>query len=52
MPDTDVDNVLVISVASGHVSASKSWVLGRLVRDLNDQLDDRMIDETARLAPS
>jgi hypothetical protein len=51
MPDTDMANTLVIGAASGHVRTTKSWILGRLLRDLNDKLDDEMADEAAHIPP-
>jgi hypothetical protein len=45
MPDTDMADVLVIGAVSGHARSTKSWVLGRLLRDLDNSVDDEMKDE-------
>lgn len=51
MPDTDMANTLVIGAATGHVRTTKSWVLGRLLRDLDDSLDADMAGEEAHIPP-
>lgn len=47
MPATDVDNIIIIGAESGHARVNKSWVLGRLLRDFNDLVDESMGDERA-----
>ena len=47
MPATDVDNIIIIGAESGHARITKSWVLGRLLRDFNDLVDESMGDERA-----
>jgi hypothetical protein len=51
MPDTDMTNTLVVGATSGHLRTTKSWVLGRLLRDLDDRLDDEMRHEQAHVPP-
>lgn len=47
MPATDVDNIIIIGAESGHARVTKSWVLGRLLRDFNGLVDESMGDERA-----
>ena len=51
MPAADVDNTIVIGAKSGHARATKSWVLGRLLRDFDDLVDESMRDEQAHVPP-
>lgn len=51
MPDADVDNTVVIGAGSGHIRTTKSWVLGRLLRDFNDRMDKEMENEKAHIPP-
>lgn len=39
MPNADTSNVMLIEVKSGHYAITRTWVLGRLMRDLSDKLD-------------
>ncbi|RAR13020.1 hypothetical protein DDE83_003686 [Stemphylium lycopersici] len=47
MPDSDINNTLVISAVTGHQRTSKNWVLGRLLRDFDDDNDAEMENEEA-----
>jgi hypothetical protein len=51
MPDTDMANTLVIGADTGHIRTTKSWVLGRLLRDFDGHLDDELRDEAAHVPP-
>jgi len=51
MPDTDMANTLVVGAATGHVRTTKSWILGRLLRDMDDSLDAEMEDEADHVPP-
>lgn len=48
MPDTDV-TVTVIDTESGHHRESKTWILGRFLRDFNYQLNNEMKDEQSHI---
>lgn len=53
MPDADMTNTLVIGAESGHVRTTKTWVLGRLLRDGDDRLDKELEErEQAHIPPS
>ncbi|KAL7956780.1 hypothetical protein V8C34DRAFT_287791 [Trichoderma compactum] len=45
MPETDMANTNVIGADSGHVRTTSSWVLGRLLRDEDDRIDEKMKGE-------
>lgn len=45
MPDSDMSNTLTIAATTGHRRLTKSWVLGRLLRDIDDRYDEEMKDE-------
>lgn len=49
MPDTDMANTLVIGATSGHRRTTKSWVLGRLLRDFGGRVDAEMKHEQAHV---
>ncbi|KAF7588228.1 hypothetical protein BBP40_005979 [Aspergillus hancockii] len=51
MPDVDVDNTVVVGCASGHFRTTKSWVLGRLLRDFEDAIDKEMKGERPHIPP-
>jgi hypothetical protein len=51
MPDTDVSNAMVIGVQSGHIRTTKSWILGKLLRVLNDGVDADMNAEQPHVPP-
>ncbi|KAL7928853.1 hypothetical protein V8C35DRAFT_316940 [Trichoderma chlorosporum] len=51
MPETDIANTNVIGADSGHVRTTSSWVLGRLLRDEDDRIDDKMKDEQDHQPP-
>ncbi|KAF3278367.1 hypothetical protein TWF132_001219 [Orbilia oligospora] len=51
MPDADIDETLVIGAKSGHCRSTKSWILGRLLRDFNDAVDQEMSKEVAHVPP-
>ena len=51
MPDTDMANTLVIGVTGDHRRTTKSWVLGRLLRDFDDRVDEDMKHEQAHAPP-
>lgn len=42
MPETDIANTNVIGADSGHIRTTSSWVLGRLLRDEDDRIDEKM----------
>lgn len=48
MPDSD-SKLSVIDTNSGHSRDTTNWILGRMLRDFNDRLDDEMKDEQPRL---
>ncbi|KAL2884223.1 hypothetical protein SGCOL_000162 [Colletotrichum sp. CLE4] len=50
MPPSDVEGVMVLGADSGHVRSSSSWVLGRLFRDLNYDVDKEMRPERHHVA--
>jgi len=53
MPDTEMVNTLVIGAVSGHIRTTKTWILGRLLRDGDDLVDKEMDDrEEAHIPPS
>ena len=52
MPNTDIVNAIVIGSESGHVRTTSSWILGRLLRDLDDRLDSSMKNEQPHLPPN
>lgn len=45
MPDADVTDLLVINARTGHVRTTKTWLLGRLYRDVEIQMDKEMVKE-------
>jgi hypothetical protein len=45
MPDTDMSNVQVVSAKDGWIKATKTWVLGRLLRDLNHHFNEELVRE-------
>lgn len=51
MPDTDIPNTIVIGTKTGHSRTTNSWVLGRLLRDLNSEYDRNMQQERAHQPP-
>src|SRR3954470_1185408 len=52
MPSTDMPNTLVIGAVSGHIRATKTWALGRLLRDGDDCVDEEMVGrEKAHVPP-
>lgn len=51
MPRTDMANTTVIAAQTGHIRTTNSWVLGRLLRDMDDRLDDSMKDELPHVTP-
>jgi hypothetical protein len=52
MPDADMANTIVIGAQSGHIRSTKSWVLGRLLRDIDDIVDKEMKHEQAHVPPA
>ncbi|KAF7887149.1 uncharacterized protein EAF02_003796 [Botrytis sinoallii] len=52
MPETDMLNTLVIGADSKHVRTASSWILGRLLRDLDDRYDKEMEGEESHVPPS
>jgi hypothetical protein len=52
MPDADIDNTLVVDAETGHHRTTKSWVLGRLLRDEDDRLNKTMKNEAAHVPPT
>src|SRR6187402_327767 len=53
MPDADMVNTLVIGAQSGHIRTTKTWILGRLLRDGDDRVDKEMADrEQAHVPPN
>lgn len=51
MPKTDISNVMVIGAQSGHIRTTKSWVLGQLLRVLNDAVDTDLNAEQPHVPP-
>jgi hypothetical protein len=51
MPDTDVSNAMVIGVQSGHIRTTKSWILGKLFRVLDNGVDADMKAEQPHVLP-
>lgn len=51
MPKSDIADVMMIGVHSGHTRTSTSWVLGRLLRDTNHKLDEMKRNEQPHSAP-
>ncbi|VZH95082.1 unnamed protein product, partial [Fusarium fujikuroi] len=49
MPDSE-SMLTVINVNSGHSRLTKNWVLGRLWRDLNDNIDKGLKDEAPHIS--
>lgn len=52
MPNADVEGVLVMDTDSGHSRVTKNWVLGRLLRDMDDRLDGERTHEAAHVPPT
>ncbi|RSL47580.1 hypothetical protein CEP51_015755 [Fusarium floridanum] len=52
MPPADVEEVLVIGADTGHSRTSSNWVLGRLLRDVTNQIDGEMHSEESHTPPS
>jgi hypothetical protein len=42
MTDADTADVQVMGARSGHVRTTKTWALGRLLRDDDNRVDDEM----------
>ncbi|KAJ5908234.1 hypothetical protein N7495_000916 [Penicillium taxi] len=42
MPPIENTSMLIIAAESGHSRTTTSWVLGRLLRDISDRLDEEM----------
>lgn len=51
MPPADMANTIVIGAQTGHVRTTSCWILGRLLRDLDDRLDEEMRDEQLHIPP-
>ena len=51
MPDACMANTIVVGATSGHVRTAKSWILGKLLKDLEDGMDEEMKDEQAHVPP-
>ncbi len=51
MPDADIDGTVVVDAETGHSRTTKTWVLGRLLRDADDKLDKSMKNEMAHVSP-
>ncbi|AEO68450.1 uncharacterized protein THITE_14002, partial [Thermothielavioides terrestris NRRL 8126] len=49
MPESETSFV-VIDTNSGHSRVARNWVLGRLLRDFNDRLDEEMKDEQEHIS--
>lgn len=47
MPHADIDEVIVVDAEAGHYRTTKSWVLGRFLRDEDDRLSDKLKSEAA-----
>ncbi|GAB1319241.1 RDD domain-containing protein [Madurella fahalii] len=52
MPDADMTNTMVIGAVSSHSRTTKSWVLGRLLRDEDDRVDEEMKREQDHVPPN
>jgi hypothetical protein len=51
MPPADVANTLVVNASTGHVRTTETWILGRILRDLNLELDSEMRNEESHVSP-
>ncbi len=51
MPDADMANALVVGAVSGHIRTTKTWILGRLLRDRDDIVDEDMVGKEGRHVP-
>jgi hypothetical protein len=51
MPDTDMVNTSVIGLQTGHSRTTKNWILGRLLRDEDDRVDQEMEHEQNHTPP-
>lgn len=49
MPESET-SFTVIDTNSGHYRVTRNWVMGRLLRDFNDRLDEGMKDEQAHIS--
>ena len=45
MPPVENTNTMVVTAETGHSRTTSSWVLGRLLRDTNDKVDEEMSGE-------
>ncbi|PKS08374.1 hypothetical protein jhhlp_005318 [Lomentospora prolificans] len=52
MPDADMANATVIGAVSSHSRTTKSWILGRLLRDEDDRVDGEMLTEQPHVPPA
>ncbi|EPS42039.1 hypothetical protein H072_4023 [Dactylellina haptotyla CBS 200.50] len=52
MPDTDMANITVTGIDTGHARTTQSWLLGKLLHDLNDKLDQEMEKEMRHMPPN
>ncbi|KAJ6186444.1 hypothetical protein N7519_007745 [Penicillium mononematosum] len=52
MPDTDMANTMVIAAGTGHVRTTSNWILGRLLRDMDDRDDSSAKNEQPHVPPS
>jgi hypothetical protein len=52
MPACDTPEPEVIGATSGHRRTTKTWVLGRLLRDLEYEIDKKMANEQEHIPPT
>ncbi|KAH6627466.1 hypothetical protein F5144DRAFT_273344 [Chaetomium tenue] len=52
MPEADMTNTMVIGAVSNHSRTTKSWILGRLLRDEDDRVDTQMKQEQNHVPPN
>lgn len=52
MPDADMTNTTVIGSVSSHSRGTKTWVLGRFLRDEDNRVDDEMKQEQNHVPPA
>jgi len=45
MPQSDIDEAIIVDAEAGHYRTTKTWVLGRFLRDENGRLSDKLKSE-------
>lgn len=51
MPETDMSSAVVVGAKSGHIRATKTWILGRFLRDEDYRVDRDMKREQSHQHP-